>query len=201
MGFGNKAFTLIELMLAVALSALLLTIVYWTYFSIDRSIDAVSESQDAFETGRILCELIKRDIRGIKADDGQYPLVAKNTEIDGQPAGEIEFVTTARLDPTDKARLRKVAYALIEDSAGRKVLIRKESENLKDDLNTTAKVFEVSRIINGFQLSFYNGTEWTDRVESSGSAPKQIRITIDVSDGKGNTKRFVAEEGIETVPR
>ncbi len=201
MGFRNKAFTLIEVLLAVTLSALLLTIVYWTYFSINRSIDAATESQEALETGRILSELIKRDIRGINA--AEFPLVAKNREIDGKPAGEIEFVTTAKIDASEPTRLRRVGYALVDNNTGQKILIRKESLNLKDDLNTTAKVFEVSRIITGFQLSFFNGTEWTDTWTSAspGSLPKQIRVTINVSDTKGKTKTFVAEEGIETAPR
>ena len=61
----DVGFTVIEIIIAVALSALLLTVVYYTYFSIDRSIGAATEDQDAFETGRILSELIKKDIRGI----------------------------------------------------------------------------------------------------------------------------------------
>jgi general secretion pathway protein J len=200
MGCGKKAFTLIEVLLAVTLSALLLTIVYWTYFSINRSIDAVTENHEAMETGRVLSELIKRDIRGITA--AQFPLVGRNVEIDGRPAGEVEFVTTARLD-SDPASFRRVGYALIENSSGERILVRKESRNLKDDLNTAAKIFEISRIINGFQLSFFNGTDWVDKWDSGsqGSLPKQIRVTIDVSDTKGNTKSYIAEEGIQTAPR
>ncbi len=76
------AFTLVEVVLAVALSALLLTIVYWTYFSINRSIDAATENQDALDTGRTLSELIKRDIRAISP--AQYPLVGKNNVIEKQ---------------------------------------------------------------------------------------------------------------------
>ena len=63
----DLGFTVIEIIIAVALSALLLTVVYYTYFSIDRSIGAATEDQDALETGRILSELIKKDIRGISA--------------------------------------------------------------------------------------------------------------------------------------
>jgi len=50
----TSGFTLIEVLLALALSALLLTTVYWTYFSINRSIDAATEGHEAMETGKAL---------------------------------------------------------------------------------------------------------------------------------------------------
>jgi general secretion pathway protein J len=200
MAHGNRGFTLLEILLAVTLSALLLSIVYWTYFSINRSIDAATENQEAMETGRVLSELIKRDIRGITAT--QFPILGKNEEIGGRPAAEIEFVTTAKLD-TGPNTLRKVGYALVQpNTTGPKVLIRKESQNLKNDLNLSPQVFEISRIITGFKVSFFNGTEWVDKWDSgsAGALPKEIRVTIDVVDTKGHTKTFVAQEGIATAP-
>jgi prepilin-type N-terminal cleavage/methylation domain-containing protein len=194
---GRPGFTLVEVLLAVALSASLLTVVYWTYFSISRSIDAATESQEAWETGRILSELIKKDIRGIST--GRFPVVGKNDMIDGRPVGQIEFVTTARLTG-DQLTLNRIGYALVTNDRNDWILVRKESTNLNDPLNNTARVFEVSRIINGFQLEFFNGTDWVAEWDSTstGALPKQIRVIIDVADAKGNNKRFTAEESIRS---
>jgi len=193
----ERGFTLVEMLLAVALSALLLTIVYWTYFSINRSIEATTEDQDAFDTGRILSELLKRDIRAISP---QYPLVGKNYVIDGSTFGQVELVTTA-LQETDPMRLRRVGYAVVTTDKGEKILVRKESINLSKPLDNTAKVFEVSRIITGFQLDFFDGTNWVPGWDSSVTKvlPTQIRITIDVSDAKRKNKRFTAEESIQSA--
>ncbi len=194
----NRGFTLVEVLFAVALSALLMTIVYWTYFSINRSIDATTENQEAIETGRMLTELIKRDIRGISP--ARFGLTGKTEIIEGRAFGDLEFVTTSVLDG-EPALLRKVGYALIANEKGERILIRRESRNLDDTFNDTAKSFEVSRIVNGFQVEFYNGTEWVATWDSGGggNAPKQIRVTIDVSDAKGKTKRFTAEESIQSA--
>ena len=196
------AFTLVEVVLAVALSALLLTIVYWTYFSINRSIDAATEGQDALDTGRTLSELIKRDIRAISP--ALYPLVGKNNMIEDSSFGELEFVTDA-LSETDPQRLRRVGYALILSDKGEKTLVRRESTDLSDLLDKSPadyppKVFEISRIITGFLVEFYNGADWVQAWDSgaTGQMPTQIRVTIDVSDAKGKIKRFVAEEAIQS---
>lgn len=195
---GCSGFTLIEVLLAVALSALLLTAVYGIYFSINRSIEAATEDQDAFETGRILSELIKKDIRGIRA--GRFPLVGKNEVIEGLPVGQIEFVTTARLTG-EQMTLRRIGYALIVNNKNDRILVRKESSDLVDPLDGVSRVFEVSRIISGFQFKFYNGTDWVEEWDSTstGSFPKQIRVIIDVADAKGNNRRFTAEESVQSA--
>jgi general secretion pathway protein J len=195
---SGNGFTLIEVLLAIALSALLLTAIYWTYFSINKSIDAATENQEVLETGRLLSELIKRDIRGIRA--GVFPFIGKNEVIDGQIAGQIEFVTTAKLTG-EKLALRRIGYALISNNKDEKILVRKESTDMNKALDGSARVFEVSRIVNSFQLEFYDGTDWVAEWDSTatGAPPKQIRVIIDVADAKGNNRRFTAEENIQSV--
>jgi len=194
----TPGFTLIEILLAVALSALLLTAVYGTYFSINKSIDAALEDQEALDTGRTFSELLKKDIRGISPV--RFSLKGKNEEIEGHSFGQIEFVTTAGIDK-DAFRLRRVGYALVPRGKGEKALVRRESRNLNDPLDDSAKVFEISRIINGFHVEFFNGTEWTESWDSTatGGMPKQIRWATDVTDAKGNDRRFTAEEGIQST--
>ncbi len=191
-----EGFTLVEVLLAVALSALLLTAVYFTYFSISRSIDAASENQETLETGRILSELLKSDIRGIRG--GRFPFLGKNEVIDDLPSGQMEFVTTAKLTG-DSGGLRRIGYVLMVNDKEDRILLRKESTDLSNPLDDTAKVFEISRIVTGFQLEFYNGTDWISEWDSTGTGevPKQIRVIIDVADTKGNNRRFTAEERVQ----
>ena len=194
----NQGFTLIELLIAVALSALLLVTVYATYFSIARTIETTSQSQEQLETGRVLLEMVKRDIRGVTG--GQFPLIGKLQEIDGKSVTSIEFVTSSR-SSTNPFKWSKVAYALVEDEHGQKVLIKKEARNPKDDINQLGKVFEVSRMVSSFQLNFFDGTQWVDEWDSrsTGKLPKQVRIVVEISDGKENSSTFTAEEGIPTA--
>ena len=194
----NHGFTLLEVLLAVALSALLLATVYTTYFAIARTIDTTSETQELMETGRVLLEMIKRDVRGVTA--GRFPLISTTQDLDGKPAADISFVTSAK-SSTNPFNLTRVGYSLVQDTQGEPVLVRKEAKNPKDDFNTLGNAFEISRMVSSFQLSFYNGTEWVDQWDSrsTGKLPKQVRITLEMSDGKQNRHTFTAEEGIPSA--
>ncbi len=191
---GEKGVTLLELLLAVGLSAFILMIAYTTYFGINRTIDAASEEQELLETGRILVELLKHDLRGVVSSQ-KYPLKGEIVEVGTEAASRIEFVTSTALgkNPTG---LSRVAYELIKTLEGDKVFIRMEARDLKADLKKTGTVFEVSRIITGFDLSYYDGTSWLDAWGESteGKLPRQVKITVNMKDGKGKTKAFVSEE-------
>jgi hypothetical protein len=146
----------------------------------------------------MLTELIKRDIRGISP--GRFPVVGKNDEVEGRSVGQIEFVTTAGLE-TDSLRLRRLGYALLINERREKILVRKESTDLNGPLKNGARVFEISRIVDAFQVEFSDGTDWVTAWDSTGTGtlPKEIRVTIDVSDAKGNIRRFTAEESIQST--
>ena len=197
MGRKDIGFTLIEVLLAISLSALLLTTVYWTYFSIYRSIEVVTEGQEVFEAGRTLVELVKKDIRGMVP--GKYPLVCKTETVEGAVLGDISFVTTSRLG-TGPLTLRKVGYTLIRTDQGEKLLVRRESRDLKAEI-TDGTGTELSRLVASFDIGFYNGTEWVNQWDSgvTNTLPKQIRLTFDFVEGKGRVRTFYADEVIAST--
>jgi general secretion pathway protein J len=194
----NHGFTLIEMLLAIALSALLLVTVYSTYFSIARSIDTTLGTQELLETGRILLEMLKRDIRGIGG--GRFPLISTVQELDGKPVTNIVFVTCAR-SSANPFRWSKVGYTLTQDPQRQWIFIKKEANNPDDDIDQLGRVFEVSRLVSSFRLTFFDGTEWVEQWDSrsTGKLPKQVRITVEISDEKKNVQTFTAEEGIPSA--
>jgi type II secretion system protein J len=195
---AKAAFTLIEIMLAMALSALLLALLYSTYFAINRSIDAATENQEALEIGRILSEMITKDIRGISMNG--YSLVGKNEGPEDEPFGRVEFVTTSKMS-SEQMGLRRIGYELRAGEGNERILVKMESQDLNDPLGSTARVFELSRLIKGFCFEFYNGTDWVNEwnSSSSGALPKQIKVVIDVLDTKGNVRQFIANESIQSA--
>ncbi len=193
---NNRGVTLLEMILAVALSAFLLVIVYSTYFGINQAVDVASEEQELLETGRILVELLKHDLRGVVSST-KYPLKSEMIEVGDENASNIEFVTTSSINKGPLG-MSRVGYALVKTKEGATVFIRMETKDLKADLKETGTVFEVSRIITKFELGFYDGTAWTDTwgEANEGKLPRQVKITIDMKDAKGKMKTFVAEEAL-----
>jgi type II secretion system protein J len=199
---ANRAFTLLEVILAVALSALLLAIVYGAYFSIHQSIQAATEAHDALDTGRTLSELLKKDIRGMIAP--RYPLAGKTGEVAGELFSQVEFVTNG-LVPTDPLRFRRVAYLMTLNEKRERVFVRRESKYLDKALDENPsddppKAYEVSKIVTKFLIDYYNGNEWVQAWDSttSNNPPAQVRVTIGVADETGKERTFVIEEAIQS---
>jgi len=194
----NRGFTLLEILLAIALSALLLVTVYSVYFSIARAVYATLESQELLETGRILLEMLKRDIRGISGT--RFPLVSTVEEINGKSVTNVVFVTSAP-SSTNPFRWNKVGYTLTQDRQGQWIFVKKAAKNPNDNLDEIGTVFEVSRLVNSFRMTFFDGTQWVDQWDSrsTGKLPKQIRISVELSDEKKNVQTFTAEEDISSA--
>jgi len=194
--FNNRnGFTLLEVVLAIGVSAFLLLTVYMAYFGINRTIDAASEGQDVIETGRLLTELIKQDIRGISPLP-KYRLVSRKMDtMEKTPDHRIDFVTTSYLG-ANPLGLSEVGYFIYKTEDNKKIFFRRESREVKDDVREGGAACELSRIVSSFKLSFYNGTDWVDEwdSQSAGKLPKQVKISVTVTDEKGYTREFVTDE-------
>jgi general secretion pathway protein J len=198
MSSKNQGFTLLEILLAIALSALLLVTVHSVYFSIARSIHGTLETQELLETGRILLEMLKHDVRGISGS--RFPLVSTVEDINGKLVTSIVFVTSTPAS-TNPFRWNKVGYTLIQDRQGQLIFIKKAAKNPNDNLDELGTVFEVSRLVNSFRVTFFDGTTWVDQWDSrsAGKLPKQVRISVELSDERKNVQTFTAEEGIPSA--
>ena len=196
----KRGFTLLEALLAVALSSLLLLVVYTTYFSIIRSIEAASEEQDILETGRILIEVIKQDLRGIMVSkDASF--IGKLIEQEGEePVSKLDFVTSSSMG-SNPFGYSEVGYYLVKDEAGKRFLLRREAREVKGDPTEGGVVYELSQMVESFKISFYDGSGWIDEWDSrsSGKLPSQVRISIKVTDEKGNSKEFSTDETIPSA--
>jgi hypothetical protein len=180
----------------VALSIFLLMIAYSTYFGINHAVDIASEEQEVLETGMVLIEMLKHDLRGVIASQ-KYPLKSDVVEVGSGTASNIEFITSSSVNRSIVG-LSRVAYELKMTKGGVKILARMEATDPKVELRKKGTVFEVSRIITNFDLSFYDGTSWVDTWGESaeGKLPKQVKITVGMKDAKGKTKTLVAEEAL-----
>lgn len=185
------------MIIAIGLSAFLLLLVYSTYFGINRAVDAASEEQETLETGRTLVELLRQDFRGALASE-KYVFKGEVKELTGSDtASSVEFVTTSSIGE-NQLRLTKIGYFLTLSEEGDRVMVRAASHNLGSDLHETGTAFEVSKMIETFNLEFYDGTGWVTVWDSGkdGKMPKQVKISIGIKDKKGNIKAFTVEEAI-----
>ena len=193
---NEKGFTLLEVLISTFLSALLLFTIYSVFFSIRKTIDAVTDEREIYETVRVFIELLRKDIRGIKTT-GNTALICTKEEIDNKKYSKLDFITTSSLK-MDFYSEKEVGYSVYKDDDGNLVLLRRES-NVEGDPKYGGNYFEVSRLIEEFNITVYDGTSWFEEWDSKnqGRIPKTLRVEIKLkekNDGMENT--FVAEEEI-----
>ncbi|MBA4391617.1 MAG: hypothetical protein C0399_11885 [Syntrophus sp. (in: bacteria)] len=198
---NENAFTLLEVVLSIALSSLLLLTIYFTYFGINKSINTASEGQETLETGRILLELIKQDIRGI-VPPPKSQFIGKIEDKEGEnPSHRVDFITTSVMGG-DALGLSVVGYFIynIPDKK-EKIFVRRESKEIKSELIDGGVNYELSKMVTSFKLAFYNGEDWVEEWDSRalGKMPKQVRIMITIIDEKGFSIKFTSDEVVPSA--
>lgn len=194
---NKRGFTLLEVLISTFLSAIILLVIYSVFFSIRKTVDAVTDDREVYESVRVLIELIRKDIRGIKIT-GNTAFICSKEEIENKVFSKLDIISTSSLK-TDFYSEKEVGYYVIKDDEdGKLVLIRREAV-VEGDVRSGGNYFEVSRLIDGFNVTVYDGNSWFDEWDSknSGRIPKTIRFDIKLKgkkDEKENT--FIFEEEI-----
>jgi len=194
----RRGFTLLELLIATFLSALILSVLYATFFAIRGTVSAVRSERKAYESGRVLLELIGKDIRGIKTM-GNWGFVGQREEIERAGWSRLDFVTTSLLKQGMHSEA-EVGYRVVKDEEGTLVLVRRESP-VEGELTDGGNYFEVARNVKRFDAYFSDGGNWLDEWNSKafGRVPKEVRVEIAIGTEDGEEKVFVVEKTIPSA--
>lgn len=172
---GAKGFTLIEVLVAVAIAALLATALYSTFFSVLRATRAVEDGLDRYaDAGRFL-DRLGRELRSayLKPGDGL-------TFFRGEALGERpELLFTSFSGPGDKGSLIAVRYFMGEDELGPKLYKEVWSPYVNERLRA-----EALRDIRAFDIAFLD-KEWAGAWDSKYEQrlPRAVRATVRLADG------------------
>ncbi|PLX78743.1 MAG: hypothetical protein C0615_03360 [Desulfuromonas sp.] len=174
---SQKGFTLVELLVALAITALLLTAVYQTVSSAANAREKLAVENSSFHAGRIITERIGRELRSLhfQLGDGQ-------TRFYGGADGELlSFVTTASTplarEPGVPAR---VSYRLSEndeDGTTTYTLNRIEQISLAFE---PGRVYKLTDDLTTVELEFLSGDRWVDSWDSgtSSTLPEALRLSL-----------------------
>jgi prepilin-type N-terminal cleavage/methylation domain-containing protein len=194
--WGGTGFTLLEVLISISLAAIILFATYTIFFAISRTVDSVTEERKIYESGRVLMELLTRDLRGINRV-GKSGLIGTREEIDEKGYSRIDFITTSLLRSGFYSE-GEVGYRIVKGEEGKLILLRREGD-VEGDLKTGGTYFELSKDVKEFNLSFSDGSTWFDEWDSKamGRIPQSIRIEIKLVGENGREATFATEE---TVP-
>jgi len=203
----SRGFSLLELVLAMAMAAMLALSLYTAFNVATRAHRTAMRAVEPIRAGSIAMDIVQRDFESVPP-----PLPADNINDlrlnapfygQHQPAGAGDNDTVAfcsiGADPIDAGAdvteasplsegTRRIEYFVTTDGA-EPALIRRVTRNLMPAMEAHAEDEVLVRGVRSFSLRYYNGTSWQEDWDSTtldDSLPFSVAITLDLGDANAD---------------
>ncbi len=185
MRLGQRGFTLVEIMVAVAIAALLLSTIYGVFQTVAGAKQRLDQEGENYHVARVIFDRLSRELRG-----AYVPASHQGSRFEGgtNAQGEtyLSFTTTASTRQGGSGGVSEVGYLLQQDRdnpAGRKVLERSEQ-----GLTSAAQIDQVYRIASGIEtltLRFFDQGTWNEQWPATNPVrlPQAVEIGLQMEVG------------------
>jgi len=178
-GPREGGFTLIEVLLAVSLVALMAALVfgslYVTTSAIDVAREASANEQIVRSTMRVMIEELSL---GKDSSFGHW--IGMNGQFDGQPADTVAFVTMGQF--RGEASNKDSEQVRIVYTRERDLLLRFARKNIYGLTDESVERVELARKVKGFNVRYYDGRArlWVDEWNDTSRGPKVLLLEVTI---------------------
>ena len=201
----SRAFTLIEVMVSVAVFALLIAAVYSTWILILKSAQVGQAAAARVQRERIAVRTLEDSltcIQSFQASMGYYTFNVTN----GPDPGLSFVARLPEIFPRNgkfDARLRRLTFSLEaeEDGTGRDLVLRQNPILMEPDADERQVPLVLARHVKDFSVECWdtNTLDWMDDWDSTNSLPPMVRITLTQAiDDKGDMYGSAASDLVIT---
>ncbi len=201
----DKGFTLIEVLLAIFIGSIVLTVLYASFFQINRAKDRIEEELELYHEARIIMSKITKDLatafpRGLVNSQSTGITAPFFYGVEEGENSKLSFTSLSRT-PTQDAResdQTEISYFLapIEDS-DLFALVRRDNPTFEPDTGGTQ--YAISERISGFSLTYLpeipeNGeaqgysSEWNS--SETLTLPAAVNVNIVLKSPRGEDIQF-----------
>ncbi len=201
----DKGFTLIEVLLAIFIGSIVLTVLYASFFQINRAKDRIEEELELYHEARIIMSKITKDLatafpRGLVNSQSTSITTPFFYGVEEGENSKLSFTSLSRT-PTQDAResdQTEISYFLapIEDS-DLFALVRRDNPTFEPDTGGTQ--YAISERISGFSLTYLpkipeNGeaqgysSEWNSN--ETLTLPAAVNVNIVLKSPRGEDIQF-----------
>ena len=175
---SEGGFTLVEVLLAVSLVAMMATLLFGSLYVTTSAIDAARANSANEQIVRSTLRVMTDEL-SVSKSSSDGPWMGINGQQDGQPADSIAFLTMGQFrgaESTKDTELARIVYTREGDR-----LLRFVRRNLYGLTDESVEQVELATKVKGFNVRYYDGKsklwldEWTGRGTES---PKAILLEL-----------------------
>ncbi len=171
----SKGFTLMEVLIAIAVTSFLLTALYATFFLSQKAISSIDDSLIRLQETRTALDILKREIESAfyAKEKGYSIFKLQDRDFYGRSTSNITFTTFSPV----LAGLAKISYT-VEEVDGK--LILKKAIASAFSSKSQSKEFELIEDIHSFTIEARFKDNWVKTWDSSITyrLPEEVRIKI-----------------------
>jgi type II secretion system protein J len=177
----QTGYTLIEVLISVAILAVVMTMVSLAISSTIRMVQSVNEEQVLEHQARTCLALMNDDLMMARKHP-RFPWSTKNSELEGQPADILAFVSTGHASGDGNSQEAGLSRVLYTREGGR--LFRLTLRNLYGAFPEAVERIELATGVAAFDLRYYDETlrawvdEWDGKVRKSLPRAVMIQLTL-----------------------
>ncbi|WP_020675244.1 prepilin-type N-terminal cleavage/methylation domain-containing protein [Geopsychrobacter electrodiphilus] len=166
----NTGFTLLEILVAIALASILMTSIYGVFSTTSNAKERVEKQGEAMHLGRVLIERLDRELLGLSLENqGTIPALSGGKNSLGEPY--IELLTNS--SNKRKPGIRQISYRLGPEDDGSLTLWRADKSLYTQG---TAKEENLAQGIEQLTFQFFDGQNWREEWNSlNDGQPKLVR--------------------------
>jgi len=182
---SEYGFTLVEILLAVALVAMMATLVFGSLYATTSAIDTVRTQSANEQIVRTTLRIMADELSVSVASTTATPWVGINALYDGQAADTIAFPTIGEFRGAESAKdteLVRIVYTREGDRLLR--FVRKNLYGLTDE---SIEQVELANQVKGFNIRYYDKTSnlWLDEWDGARpNSPKAVLIELTLLQNK-----------------
>lgn len=190
---NRKGFTLVEILLALAILSTILVLLLSSFTGAGRTLDILAERSGALRQVRISMDRIGTDLAGALSSDGNEATAfsCKADKFSGKPASTLVF-TAFLLPDTSGTRppsgLVKIRYYPKVSEDGNHVELHREQSDLpliENGIPSTDS--RLASDLRGFRVEMFDGRNWVAEWPPSGSSKFALpaRVAFILTDSRG----------------
>lgn len=174
---SQSGFTLIEVLVAIALLAVIGAMVFGSLVTTTQAMDAGRERAEREQTIRRVLRVMAEEI-SLGQFDKTFPWTGANGTQEGQPADTLAFL--AMSDGVGTAAVKESETVRVVYTRERDRLIRFVRRNRYSLTDEALDQVELADRVKGFNVRYYDGQSrvWTDEWRTSDKLPKVLLVEV-----------------------